>query len=429
MKIQSLLNPLCSDLYDYRDSNSPTPTNIPRSFMTHTSTPKRKKIPKDAAVFTEGSKFKGPVNYPPHEAGDDEELATYHRQYQIHPVGEIGRYCRHIPYNSEKKDFMAKTGRESFEVFQYTFKKPGDDKEYLVLWDYEIGLVRITPFFKCCKYSKTTPAKVLKLNPGLRDISHSITGGSLAAQGYWMPFEAAKAVAATFCYPIRHALTPIFGKEFLSMCTLPKDPTFGKFLIDQSITNQCTAECERWRQESEDRQASVRDQSMLMDVPRSRTTYQPWTTKTFIHRQAKPADIESGYGTDTDQSDKYLFSPQVSPTSRGWTSINRSNSPGEIRSVPAFGSPKPLLYSVPSGVEEDQPRNKRGLSEISDESDDIVAHPVQSIEQPVDPEHNNLAAKATEREMNAAQLMLQLSMDDSALRGDHRAKRKRRAST
>jgi len=114
MKIQTLLNPLRSDMYEYRDSSSPTPSSIPRSFMTHTSTPKRKKIPKDAAVFTEG-KFKGPVNYPPHEAGNDEELASFHRQYQIHPVGEIGRYCRHIPYNSEKKDFMAKTGRESFE--------------------------------------------------------------------------------------------------------------------------------------------------------------------------------------------------------------------------------------------------------------------------------------------------------------------------
>lgn len=39
-------------------------------------------------------------------------------------------------------------------VFQYTFKVPGDDKEYIVMWDYNIGLVRITPFFKCCKYSK-----------------------------------------------------------------------------------------------------------------------------------------------------------------------------------------------------------------------------------------------------------------------------------
>lgn len=30
----------------------------------------------------------------------------------------------------------------------------GDEREYAVLWDYNVGLVRITPFFKCCKYSK-----------------------------------------------------------------------------------------------------------------------------------------------------------------------------------------------------------------------------------------------------------------------------------
>ena len=39
-------------------------------------------------------------------------------------------------------------------VFQYVFKLPGDETEYTVMWDYNIGLVRITPFFKCCKYSK-----------------------------------------------------------------------------------------------------------------------------------------------------------------------------------------------------------------------------------------------------------------------------------
>lgn len=71
------------------------------------------------------------------------------------------------------------------------------------MWDYNIGLVRITPFFKCCNYSKvgfsvlktiplsnepqTIPAKMLNMNPGLKEITHSITGGALAAQG--MPYS------------------------------------------------------------------------------------------------------------------------------------------------------------------------------------------------------------------------------------------------
>lgn len=47
-------------------------------------------------------------------------------------------------------------------VFQYTFKVPGDDKEYTVMWDYNVGLVRVTPFFKCCKYSKVGSASRLR---------------------------------------------------------------------------------------------------------------------------------------------------------------------------------------------------------------------------------------------------------------------------
>jgi hypothetical protein len=31
---------------------------------------------------------------------------------------------------------------------------PGKDAEYTVMWDYNIGLVRLTPFFKSCNYGK-----------------------------------------------------------------------------------------------------------------------------------------------------------------------------------------------------------------------------------------------------------------------------------
>ena len=69
------------------------------------------------------------------------------------------------------------------------------------MWDYNIGLVRITPFFKCLGYAKvsigpsyrlshilitdmqTIPAKAIGASSGLRELCHSITGGALAAQG------------------------------------------------------------------------------------------------------------------------------------------------------------------------------------------------------------------------------------------------------
>ena len=136
---------------------------------------KRQRLAKDAAIFTK-CRPRGKVRFPPHEAGGDDALSAQYKAFQIHPMGNIGDYCRHIPYNSEKKSFLTKTGRDCFEgkfasvwlfytlfteilnviVFQYEFKVPGEDKVYTVMWDYNIGLVRVTPFFKCCEYSKVS---------------------------------------------------------------------------------------------------------------------------------------------------------------------------------------------------------------------------------------------------------------------------------
>ncbi|KAF2458756.1 transcription regulator HTH, apses-type DNA-binding domain-containing protein, partial [Lineolata rhizophorae] len=204
-------------------------------------TPKREKLPKDAAVFTK-AEFRGEVLFWPQEAGPDEKLAAAHRKFELNPMGHIADYCRHIPYKSDKKTFVAKTGRDSFEVFQYTFKLPwqepdenGKIPEHVVMWDYNVGLVRITPFFKCFKYPKTMPAKCISQNPGLSDLVHSITGGSIVAQGYWVPYKAAKAIAATFCYEIRHALTPVFGPDFVNQCIPPGSPNFQNFKINPAI--------------------------------------------------------------------------------------------------------------------------------------------------------------------------------------------------
>ena len=111
---------------------------------------------KDGAVFAKG-KIKGDVSYPPFERFDEDTLLEI-QKFQVYPLGKITEYCRHIPYNSEKKSFLEKTGRESFEgmsslsllysyfldlrgrtladliaVFQYIFKVPGDDKDYTVM--------------------------------------------------------------------------------------------------------------------------------------------------------------------------------------------------------------------------------------------------------------------------------------------------------
>ncbi|ROT40594.1 hypothetical protein SODALDRAFT_348800 [Sodiomyces alkalinus F11] len=205
------------------------------------------KMPKDSVSISK-SKPRGTINFYPFEDVDEAALQEI-RRFRVTPFGQIQNSCAHIPYNSGKKDFYEKTGRESFEVFKYDFRVPGSDAEYTVMWDYNVGLVRMTPFFKCCKYGKTVPAKMLSMNPGLKDVTHSITGGAISAQGYWMPYKCAKAVCATFCYEIAGALIPIFGPSFPARCIPPGAPDFQRMIIDPRIIYEAQREAEIWRRD------------------------------------------------------------------------------------------------------------------------------------------------------------------------------------
>jgi len=66
-------------------------------------------------------------------------------------------------------------------------------------------------------------------------------------EGYWMPFEAAKALAIRFCYPIRYALTPMFGTEFPDMCLEPGHERFGNFILDPSVIESATRTAHYYR--------------------------------------------------------------------------------------------------------------------------------------------------------------------------------------
>ncbi|KAB2570205.1 Transcriptional repressor XBP1 [Lasiodiplodia theobromae] len=268
MDIGSLLNPSSVDHHHHHVESTvvtpPPPPSTKTSMLRdqeQQQPPKRQKLSKADAVFVKG-RPKGEVRYPPFGSVDhdnyDPSLAARHREYQIFPpVDEIKDYPQHIPYSSEKKDFLEKTGREAFEVFHYTFVLPGDDVKWTVMWDYNVGLTRITHFFKCCKYSKTTPARAISLNPGLRDISHSITGGSLLAQGYWLPYDAARAVAANFCWHLRAALTPLFGPDFVRDCLHPADALYATFRIPRTVVQRCRAQAEEWQKGSRKKMKGV----------------------------------------------------------------------------------------------------------------------------------------------------------------------------
>lgn len=130
MKIESLLNPV-GNRQDLAQEEEPsewasTVTRVVDTFRNTTSQgrsvtgtptpskPKAQKSTKDAPVFRKGHP-KGDVQFPPHEAGDNEELAALHRKFQVFPIGDIASYVHRIPYSSDKKTFLEKTGRDAFE--------------------------------------------------------------------------------------------------------------------------------------------------------------------------------------------------------------------------------------------------------------------------------------------------------------------------
>jgi hypothetical protein len=72
-------------------------------------------------------------------------------------TSRIRRVVRLSKVGPLQEESRARANRST--VFQYTYKRPGEEKEYVVVWDYNVGLVRMTPFFKSCKYSKVSPSR------------------------------------------------------------------------------------------------------------------------------------------------------------------------------------------------------------------------------------------------------------------------------
>lgn len=145
-----------------------------------------------------------------------------------------------------------------------------------------------------------------------------------------MPFEAAKAVAATFCYEIRYALTPVFGLDFLEMCIEPRDPAFLRVSIDRDIILHCTQAAKVNRAQSHEAA-----QTTSPGPPQCLNTVPFFGPKSLRPKQVKTRDVESGYGTDSERS------PFDSPKSFGsteWTPVNVPRSTPVVE--PRFASPE-----------------------------------------------------------------------------------------
>lgn len=174
---------------------------------------------------------------------------------------------------------------------------------------------------------------MLRLSPRINDL-----------KGYWMPYDAAKAIAATFCYKIRYALTPLFGLDFPGMCISPLDKVrYGHMIIDPAIVQKSTEMANYYRM-LELRSPAVSSlpgpRSIASSTERDGTTAGIFAAKKqlFPHSHRKQTDnlsttstASSGCSVSPDgyNSDTYSVSP-ISPCRTGFTPVNAPRSTDAI---------------------------------------------------------------------------------------------------
>ena len=244
-----------------------------------------------------------------------------------------------------------------------------------------------------------------------------------------MPFEAAKAVAATFCYHIRYALTPLFGLEFLELCIKPGEDGFGHMVIDTNIIRRCTEEANEYRVMSRE-SSLVGCSSTPEPVPACMTK---WTPKLLRRRQARTVESESGYYTDTDRSDQYIASPQSSCC---WTAANTPRSVNQhvaLAATQEITPDKDLIRGcdAPSNSPNTfdslmHPKIIRQNSATMNRDDEEDVSP-RSFNKTLTSKHKTRKVVSTD-ETRAAYLLMQLHFADASLKEKENLK-KRRASS
>ena len=131
-----------------------------------------------------------------------------------------------------------------------------------------------------------------------------------SSPGYWIPFEAAKAIAARLCWDIRYVLTPVFGVDFPDICLPKSDPLSKQLSIGRDIIARCTETAANHRRMHE----------AAASLPSPQTPGRGIAPKALRPKPMMRMDYESGYCTDTDRS--LPTSPQSD--SIQWTPVNKT---------------------------------------------------------------------------------------------------------
>lgn len=249
-----------------------------------------------------------------------------------------------------------------------------------------------------------------------------------------MPFEAAKAIAATFCYNIRYALIPLFGPSFAPMCIKPSGEGFGQMLIDPELISRCTQEARHYR----DLASREKFQASRSTTPDSTpTTPSLWSR--HIKSRGQQANSESTYSSDQEGSESYLPSPQ---STTKWTPANLAKCWPRALELPAAQdglskfpvtgqynerSRSPGASSSGSDISPKTSRNEsraaiRGMAREENSPD-------QCLGRSTSPPSRSASPITASKETKAAYVLMQLHLAETTPRETEQNVRKRRASS
>ena len=201
-------------------------------------------------------------------------------------------------------------------------------------------------------------------------------------------------------------------------------------VISNDIVRRCTEEASGFR-------ALSREGSMTSSPrtpPPSSKGYRKVSPRSLRPRVVQNLESESGYGTDTDRSDDYLYSPAASSGS-GWTALNTPRSVASQHyqrlTLDQLSSAYNSQQKSPSRLHEPKSGNevlsrKRVRSDEEEEYEDGNSSDHSSLDTSL-PDISKEKTTSLWQERRAAYQLLQLKMDDAAIDGDR--SRRRRAST
>jgi hypothetical protein len=225
-----------------------------------------------------------------------------------------------------------------------------------------------------------------------------------------MPFEAAKALAANFCWEIRHALVPIFGKGFINICLRPEHSGYKRHVIHPNIVKQCKQEVDSWRNASSSPTINV-VASSSPTTPRPRATISSnddWTQRTL---RARPGRLSiDGLGPGTTISPPSFDLTPLQRLPQPYFMLERFLSPREHERVV---SPTPSTTHSSSATSSNvtgSPKGKRTFSEIDEqESTSTASSHLQASQK-------RQKQGIADEDAKAAYWLVQLSMDERSRR-------------